>query len=38
MGWELRGLGVAKLGLNGGGVAGVRDRKIRAQWDGVCGG
>ena len=31
MGWGLRGLGVAKLGPNGVGVAGVKGRKTRAQ-------
>ena len=32
MGWRLRGLGVAKLGLNGVGVGGVRGRKTRASF------
>ena len=32
------GLGVAELGLNGVGVAGVRGRKTSAQWGGGCGG
>ena len=32
MGWGLRVLGVAKLGLNGVGVGGVRGRKTRASY------